>query len=173
MTLTSIVRLQSLIRFRTTTNFTCEFLQTRRLNPQTHRGEEALLTNRKGDYIGVSYMSILEVDVGIICACMPSLQLLLRRIAPRIFGSTVDSSSYLHPHAASRSRTRTFRNTNSHIAQSKSITKTTTTTVMDIQKDSDSVMELVDTDRQFHSTVHPDGSSFATVSTEHPQKPQW
>ncbi|KAK5046663.1 hypothetical protein LTR84_007424 [Exophiala bonariae] len=148
ITLTSVVRLQALISFRATTNFTW-------------------------DYVGVSYMSMLEIDVGIMCACMPALQLLLRRVAPKIFGSTADQSSYLHPHTGSRSRTRTFRHTGSHAPQPKSITKTITTTVTDMPKDSDSVMELVDNDRHDGHAANMDGSSFATVSSEHPQKPNW
>jgi hypothetical protein len=90
-----------------------------------------------------------------------------------MFGSTVAQDSYLHPHTGSRSRTRTFRHTNSHAQQQKSITKTITTTVTDMPKDSDSVMELVDTDPHDVPGGNVDGSSFATVSTEHPQKPQW
>ena len=97
----------------------------------------------EGDYLGISYMSILEIDVGIICACMPTMQLLLRRAGPRLFGSTVHADSYLHPYTSSRSRT--YRSTNSHHRQSKSgITNTTTTTVNDMPKDSDSTIELVD-----------------------------
>ena len=120
-------------------------------------------------------MSVLEIDVGIMCACMPAMQLLARRVAPRIFGSTVEQSSYLHPHTGSRSRTRNFRHTNSHaVQQPKSITKTITTTITDMPKDSDSVMELVDTDRHDARNGNPnlDSCSFATLSSEHPQKPQ-
>ncbi|KAK5048917.1 hypothetical protein LTR84_005338 [Exophiala bonariae] len=119
VTIVSAVRFHSLVTYRKSTNFTW-------------------------DYVDSKYMSTLEVDVGIICACMPAMQLLLRKVAPSLFGSSADNkSSYLHPY--SNSHARTFRNTNSHNPPSKNITKTISTTITDMPlKDSDSVMELVD-----------------------------
>ncbi|KEF53462.1 uncharacterized protein A1O9_10437 [Exophiala aquamarina CBS 119918] len=148
VTLTSVARLTSLVRFRKTWNFT-------------------------RDYTGISYMSTLEVDIGIICACMPAIQLLLRRVAPGILGSSITESSQLYPHTGSHARTKSTRHPSSHITQSKSITMTITTTVADMPKDSDSVIELVDTERQVHNSNGDCGSS-ATVSTEHyPHRLEW
>ena len=118
-------------------------------------------------------MSTLEVDIGIICACMPAIQLLLRRLAPGILRSSLTESSHLYTHTGSHTRTRTIRHPSAHIKQSKNITMTITTTVADMPKDSDSVMELVDTDRQGHNG-NADCGSQATVSTEHyPHRPEW
>lgn len=173
MTLASVIRLQALIHFRSTDNFTCKSSPNHACKCLFSSGCHALLTLFTGDYVGASYMSMLETDVGIMCACMPALQLLLRRVAPKIFGSSAAQNSYLQPHTGSRSRTRNFRHTNSHAQQNKNITKTITTTVTDMPKDSDSVMELVDNDRHDGSTAQLDGSSFATVSSDHARKPQW
>jgi len=113
-------------------------------------------------------MSILEADVGVICACMPAMQLLLRRFAPRLFGSTVDQSSYLRPHTAFQSRT--FRSTGARGSMPPhSITKTITTTITEIPKDSDSTIELVENPNNGGA----EGGSFATVSTaEQGNKPK-
>jgi len=106
-------------------------------------------------------MSTLEADVGIVCACMPAMQLLLRRVAPRIFGSSVDNSSYLHPYSGAN--TKTYRNTNGHHPQSKNITMTRSVIVTDMPKDSDSVIELVDNTSKSRSA---EGGSIATFSTD-------
>jgi hypothetical protein len=37
--------------------------------------------------------STIEINVGIICACMPAIRLLLLRTFPKIIGSTQDSSN--------------------------------------------------------------------------------
>lgn len=113
-------------------------------------------------------MTTLEVDVGIICACMPAMQLLLRRVAPRMFGSSADNASYLHPYSGSHMKP--GRNTNSHYPQSKTITKTISTTVTGMPEDSDSVIELVDTSKNGIT----EGGSTATVSTDTARKdPNW
>ncbi|KAH7399697.1 hypothetical protein BKA66DRAFT_379542, partial [Pyrenochaeta sp. MPI-SDFR-AT-0127] len=44
-------------------------------------------TNPSWDWYGLGIWSIVEVDVGIICVCMPSLLIILRRVLPKIFGS--------------------------------------------------------------------------------------
>ncbi|EXJ56329.1 uncharacterized protein A1O5_12596 [Cladophialophora psammophila CBS 110553] len=140
VTIASIVRLSSLIRFKATLNFSW-------------------------DYVAVCYMSVVEIDVGVICACMPAMQLLLRRVAPRLFGSTADKSSYLHPHTGGpRSQSRTFRNTGArHSMAPNTITKTLTATVTEVAKDSDSVMELVDNPHK--KGASHEGGSFATMSS--------
>ncbi|KAK0649106.1 hypothetical protein B0T16DRAFT_125787 [Cercophora newfieldiana] len=40
------------------------------------------------DTVGVSLWSGIELDVGVICPCLPSLRLLFRRVLPRILGTT-------------------------------------------------------------------------------------
>ncbi|KAF2791700.1 hypothetical protein K505DRAFT_219712, partial [Melanomma pulvis-pyrius CBS 109.77] len=67
----SAVRLQSLIYFSNSQNITW-------------------------DYVAASYWSVIELDVGIICACMPSLRALMLRYFPKIFsnGTTKNSQGY-------------------------------------------------------------------------------
>ena len=52
-----------------------------------------LLRTVLGDWYGLGIWSIVEVDVGIICVCMPSLLVILRRMLPKIFGSNASSST--------------------------------------------------------------------------------
>ncbi|CAI7631360.1 unnamed protein product [Penicillium glandicola] len=71
VTLVSILRLNSLIHFAATTNLTW-------------------------DYVAVGYWSTIECDVGVICACLPAIRSLLRRVSPTLFGDTAKSkSSYI------------------------------------------------------------------------------
>ncbi|OTA59298.1 hypothetical protein K449DRAFT_113599 [Hypoxylon sp. EC38] len=63
ITIVSIVRLNSLIRFGTTQNLT-------------------------QDYVETGYWSTIEVPVGIICACMPAVRSLFSLALPKIFGTT-------------------------------------------------------------------------------------
>ncbi|KAE8152129.1 hypothetical protein BDV25DRAFT_170775 [Aspergillus avenaceus] len=63
VTLVSILRLDSLIKFANTNNLTW-------------------------DYVEVGYWSTIEVHVGVICACLPAIRSLLTRISPRLFGDT-------------------------------------------------------------------------------------
>ncbi|OTA99779.1 hypothetical protein M426DRAFT_324849 [Hypoxylon sp. CI-4A] len=63
ITVVSIVRLYSLIRFGTTTNLT-------------------------QDYVETGYWSTIEVPVGIICACMPAVRSLFSLALPKLFGTT-------------------------------------------------------------------------------------
>jgi hypothetical protein len=51
-----------------------------------------MLTTLQGDFVEGCIWSIIELDVGIICACMPSFRIILIRIFPRL-GSTPDSSN--------------------------------------------------------------------------------
>lgn len=52
--------------------------------------------SRVGDYVAASYWSIIELDTGIVCACMPSLRALVLRYFPKMFsnGTTKDSKGY-------------------------------------------------------------------------------
>lgn len=63
VTVVSILRLQSVVKFGDSSNATW-------------------------DYLGVSKWSTVEISVGIICACMPSLRLLLVRLFPKILGTS-------------------------------------------------------------------------------------
>ncbi|KAL2842799.1 hypothetical protein BJX68DRAFT_278171 [Aspergillus pseudodeflectus] len=63
VTLVSIIRLESLIVFANTTNLTW-------------------------DYVQIGYWSTIEIHVGVICACLPAIRALFRRIWPRMFGDT-------------------------------------------------------------------------------------
>ncbi|CAG8921591.1 unnamed protein product [Penicillium salamii] len=69
VTLVSILRLNSLIHFASTTNLTW-------------------------DYVSIGYWSTIECDVGVICACLPAIRSLLRRVAPGLFGDTTHANSY-------------------------------------------------------------------------------
>lgn len=57
-----------------------------------------------GDYVQLGYWSTIEVDVGIICACLPAVRKLLRGVFPDVFASTVRSGaktpSYPHTRSA-------------------------------------------------------------------------
>ncbi|KAJ6031579.1 hypothetical protein N7540_002311 [Penicillium herquei] len=69
VTLVSILRLNSLINFASTTNLTW-------------------------DYVSIGYWSTIECDVGVICACLPAIRSLLRRLSPALFGDTENVKSY-------------------------------------------------------------------------------
>ncbi|KAJ5711150.1 hypothetical protein N7488_005306 [Penicillium malachiteum] len=69
VTLVSILRLNSLIHFASTTNLTW-------------------------DYVSIGYWSTIECDVGVICACLPAIRSLLRRLSPGLFGDTEIVKSY-------------------------------------------------------------------------------
>ncbi|KAF2450403.1 hypothetical protein P171DRAFT_516288 [Karstenula rhodostoma CBS 690.94] len=68
VTIVSILRLRSLMNFAKTQNMTW-------------------------DYLEASLWSFIETEVGLICACMPSIRLCLARAFPKIMGSSVHSSS--------------------------------------------------------------------------------
>ncbi|KAF2705047.1 hypothetical protein K504DRAFT_506519 [Pleomassaria siparia CBS 279.74] len=67
VTVVSILRLQSLVTFATSHNPTW-------------------------DQWDVSNWSTIELNVGIVCACMPSMRVILVRLFPKILGSTANSS---------------------------------------------------------------------------------
>lgn len=66
--LVSICRLQSLIQFSNSQNITW-------------------------DYVAASYWSILEMDIGIICACMPAVRSLLLRSFPNMMSTGTKKST--------------------------------------------------------------------------------
>lgn len=49
-------------------------------------------TNPTLDYLPLGLWSIIEIDVGVICACMPGMASLLRRVLPNVFGTLRGSS---------------------------------------------------------------------------------
>jgi hypothetical protein len=54
-----------------------------------------MLTNSQGDYFEAGVWSTVELDVGIICLCMPNLRIILIYIFPSL-GSTTYKSSDKH-----------------------------------------------------------------------------
>ena len=104
-------------------------------------------------------MSILETNVGIICACMPAMQLLLRNIAPRLFGSTVHNESYAPPTNPSRSRT--YRSFNNQVQPCYTNTRSMTHDTIAVSKDTDSENELV----QIRSIGSAEGISLAATAS--------
>lgn len=55
-------------------------------------------TNPTYDYTSLAVWSLIEIDVGVICACMPGIASLYQRLRPRLFsrgsGASADSYSY-------------------------------------------------------------------------------
>lgn len=47
-----------------------------------------------GDYIEVGLWSTIEINVGIICACMPNLRLFVGRLFPNVLGTSHNESMY-------------------------------------------------------------------------------
>jgi hypothetical protein len=68
VTAVSVIRLASIVEFRESTNLSW-------------------------DYWGITMWSTVEIAVGMMCACMPSMRLILVRIAPKIFGLTLKNPS--------------------------------------------------------------------------------
>ncbi|PGH00426.1 hypothetical protein GX51_05834 [Blastomyces parvus] len=68
VTIVSILRLHTLLKFATSHNFTW-------------------------DYVEMGYWSTIEIHVGIICACMPAMRSLLRRLFPSFFSYTQHQKS--------------------------------------------------------------------------------
>ncbi|KIM97189.1 hypothetical protein OIDMADRAFT_168942 [Oidiodendron maius Zn] len=69
VTIVSILRLQSLVHFRNTTNPTY-------------------------DYYSIGYWSIVEVNIGLICACIPSIRVLSCFVYSRLIGRSEDHSAF-------------------------------------------------------------------------------
>ena len=57
--------------------------------------------NPTWDNLAVSQWSTVEINVGMICACMPSLRVLLVRLFPKLLGSTQHSNAkyYANSHS--------------------------------------------------------------------------
>ncbi|KAH7131282.1 hypothetical protein EDB81DRAFT_808285 [Dactylonectria macrodidyma] len=69
------------------------------------------------DYTEVSVWSMAEVNVGIICACMPAIRLLLVQLFPKVLGSSHQNTTGEHPEDESGSNNLRM-NTNSFIERS-------------------------------------------------------
>lgn len=48
------------------------------------------------DGAATSYWSAIELNIGILCACLPTLRPLLKKVAPGLMGSTEHSNQYSH-----------------------------------------------------------------------------
>lgn len=46
-----------------------------------------------GDYVAVGYWSTIEINVGIICSCMPNIRLLLVRAFPKLMNTSRNGSN--------------------------------------------------------------------------------
>ncbi|CZR68873.1 related to integral membrane protein PTH11 [Phialocephala subalpina] len=76
VTAVSILRLQSLVLFANSQNPTW-------------------------DNVPVGYWSTMEINVGIICSCMPSIRLLLIRAFPKVMSTTKENSKYSYDQSGS------------------------------------------------------------------------
>ncbi|KAF1831964.1 hypothetical protein BDW02DRAFT_504140 [Decorospora gaudefroyi] len=119
-TIVSIIRLQSLVQFATSTNPTY-------------------------DNVPTAYWSVLEAFLGIFCICMPALRRFLARSFPRCFGSTqqnsdsgaADTPNKLAPRPKNSKSSVSFGKT---FAGSSGITKTMETRVESRVGEEDEVM---------------------------------
>ncbi|OAX85058.1 hypothetical protein ACJ72_00559 [Emergomyces africanus] len=68
VTVVSILRLRTLLQFAKSSNFTW-------------------------DYVEMGYWSTIEIHVGVICACMPAMRSLFRRLFPSVFSFTQNQKS--------------------------------------------------------------------------------
>ncbi|KAK8093579.1 hypothetical protein PG997_000264 [Apiospora hydei] len=82
VTIVSVLRLQSLVLFA-----------------ESH--------NPTWDNFDVANWSTIEINTGIICACMPSLRLLLVRLFPKVLGGSTDARSQYHMSGADPNRNNT------------------------------------------------------------------
>ncbi|KAF2681989.1 hypothetical protein K458DRAFT_343059 [Lentithecium fluviatile CBS 122367] len=78
VTVVSIIRLQSLIHFANSTNPTW-------------------------DQVDVSNWSTIEINVGIMCACMPALRVILVHAFPKLMGTTRTPTNQYYAHTPSKS----------------------------------------------------------------------
>ncbi|KAH7082002.1 hypothetical protein BKA63DRAFT_589914 [Paraphoma chrysanthemicola] len=63
---------------------------------EIHRHEDS--SDPAWDTSSTAYWSTVELNVGILCACLPTLRPLLRKIAPRLLGSTGGRSENYNSH---------------------------------------------------------------------------
>ncbi len=60
------------------------------------------------DYVDTAYWSTIEVHIGIICACLPSLRTLFIALGAKVLGSTVGNSKPSFSRSAGGSKTATL-----------------------------------------------------------------
>ncbi|OMP84241.1 hypothetical protein BK809_0000173, partial [Diplodia seriata] len=63
--------------------------------------------NPTWDYFDGGYWSMIEIDVSIICNCMPAIRKLLGHVTPKVFGTTQKASTDGAPRTAGRSARKT------------------------------------------------------------------
>ncbi|KAL1613299.1 hypothetical protein SLS54_010758 [Diplodia seriata] len=63
--------------------------------------------NPTWDYFDGGYWSMIEIDVSIICNCMPAIRKLLGHVTPKVFGTTQKASTDGPPRTAGRSARKT------------------------------------------------------------------
>lgn len=78
------------------------------------RFQRAIPTNRlyTGDFVEVGIWSGIEIDIGVVCTCLPSIRILIVRYAPRCMGmgSSADESDHpSRPSAQGERRQRRLR----------------------------------------------------------------
>lgn len=75
---------------------------TTTINPSSKPTRASLLTPRTpadelypGDFVEVGIWSAVEIDIGVVCTCLPSIRILVVRYAPRCMGmgSSADEGS--------------------------------------------------------------------------------
>jgi hypothetical protein len=93
VTIVSILRLVNLIHFANTTNVTCKYHMAG-MHPTP-------LTISLDDDVDATLWSNVEVQVGIVCVCMPAIRLSLVRLFPKVMGSTHQQSA---PSSGAQSR---------------------------------------------------------------------
>lgn len=100
VTVVSIIRLKTLINF----------------GPDTK--------NPTWDFVEITKWSNIEMDVGIICACMPSLRLLLGRFIPKILGISRDRSARLESNKTGLRNVRSDQKTKHEMANATTYSPT-------------------------------------------------
>ena len=77
--------------FSNTQNPTCEYLLS--LFVYSYCKANKII----GDYFDVAYWSAIEINTGIMCACMPNIRVLLIRVFPKVLGTIKSSLSSSQP----------------------------------------------------------------------------
>jgi hypothetical protein len=96
------------------------------------------------DYVEIGYWSTIEVPVGIICACMPSIRSLFSKIFPKVFGTTnKGQSSYANISNQSKQGVNPQKNT-SRISSKPAVQVEPEFTVMSRHQEDSSCVELRD-----------------------------
>lgn len=77
--------------------FNLETRETSLVSPTVNlrcQEKSGFLTTWTDNYVPVSYWTSIEIEVGIVCVCMPAIQPLLKKFFPRVFsqGSTATIS---------------------------------------------------------------------------------